>query len=184
MVPRPGVEPGLPYGASNTKTGKFPRTDTSVSLGTFVPLVVENCGFAADSATNLPQFFDPPRGGIALHSSVSTRLLGIDERRRLVYTVHTVRVRGGGVRVGPKKAEANRRKHGIEFLDAVIVFDDDRGITLLDEHPTEERYVTFGMNAHGRVLAVSYALRGNTIRIISAREATSREQAQYEDKRI
>lgn len=43
----------------------------------------------------------------------------------------------------PKKAEANRRKHGIEFLDAVIVFDDDRGITLLDEHPTEERYVTF-----------------------------------------
>ncbi len=74
----------------------------------------------------------------------------------------------------PKKAEANRRKHGIEFLDAVIVFDDDRGITLLDEHPTEERYVTFGMNAYGRVLAVSYALRGNTIRIISAREATSR----------
>ena len=55
---------------------------------------------------------------------------------------------------------------------------------MLDEHPTEERYVTFGMDAHGRVLAVSYALRGNTIRIISAREATSRERAQYEDKRI
>ncbi|MGZ6251925.1 MAG: BrnT family toxin [Candidatus Binataceae bacterium] len=84
----------------------------------------------------------------------------------------------------PKKAEASRRKHGIEFLDAVIVFDDDRGITLLDEHTTEERYLTFGMDAHGRVLAVSYALRGNTIRIISAREATSRERAQYEDKRI
>ncbi len=32
-----------------------------------------------------------------------------------------------------KKAEANRRKHGIEFLDAVIVFDDERGITLVDE---------------------------------------------------
>jgi uncharacterized protein len=54
-----------------------------------------------------------------------------------------------------KKAEANRRKHGIEFLDAVIVFDDDCGITLLDEHPAEERYVTFGMDAQGRVLAVS-----------------------------
>jgi len=84
----------------------------------------------------------------------------------------------------PKKAEANRRKHGIEFLDAVIVFDDDRGITLLDEHPTEERYVTFGTDAEGRVLAVSYALRGNSIRIISARKAASRERAQYEDKRI
>ena len=83
----------------------------------------------------------------------------------------------------PKKAEANRRKHGIEFLDAVIVFDDDRGITLPDENPTEERYVTFGVDAQGRVLAVSYALRGNIIRIISARKATSRERAQYEDKR-
>ena len=82
----------------------------------------------------------------------------------------------------PKKAEANRRKHGVEFLDAVIVFDDDRGITLLDENPTEERYVTFGMDAQGRVLAVSYALRGNTIRIISARKATSQERAQYEDE--
>jgi len=58
VVPRPGIEPGLPYGASNTKTGKFTRTDTSVSLGTFVPFVVENYGFAADSATNPPQFFD------------------------------------------------------------------------------------------------------------------------------
>ena len=84
----------------------------------------------------------------------------------------------------PKKAEANRRKHGIEFLDAVIVFDDDRGITLLDENPTEERYVTFGMDAQRRVLAVSYAVRGDTIRIISARKATSRERAQYEDKKI
>ena len=61
----------------------------------------------------------------------------------------------GGVREGPKKAEANRRKHGVEFLVAVIVFDGDRGITLLDEKPAEERYVTFGMDAQGRVLVVS-----------------------------
>jgi uncharacterized DUF497 family protein len=84
----------------------------------------------------------------------------------------------------PKKAEANRRKHRVEFLDAVIVFDDDRAITVVDEHPTEERYVTFGTDAQGRVLAVSYAIRGDTIRMVSARKATAREQAQYEDKRI
>jgi hypothetical protein len=83
-----------------------------------------------------------------------------------------------------RKVETNRRKHGVEFLDAVIVFDDERGITLLDENPTEERYVTFGMDAQGRVLAISYTLRGNTIRIISARKATAREREQYEDKRI
>ncbi|MBV8772673.1 MAG: BrnT family toxin [Deltaproteobacteria bacterium] len=84
----------------------------------------------------------------------------------------------------PKKAETNRRKYGIEFVDAVIVFDDDRAITLVDEHPTEERYVTFGLDAQGRLLAVSYAVRIGTIRIISARKATARERAQYEDKRI
>jgi uncharacterized protein len=83
-----------------------------------------------------------------------------------------------------KKAEQNLREHGVEFVDAVIVFDDDRAITLLDEHLREERYLTFGMDAQGRVLAVSYTVRGSSIRIISARKATSRERSQYEDKRI
>ena len=84
----------------------------------------------------------------------------------------------------PKKAEQNFRKHGVEFVDAVIVFDDDRAITLPDEHSSEERFLTFGMDAQGRILAVSYAVPGSAIRIISARRATSRERAQYEDKRI
>ncbi len=65
----------------------------------------------------------------------------------------------------------------------VIVFDDDRAITLLDEHPTEERYVTFGMDAQRRVLA-AYALCGGHTRIIPARMATAREKPQYQDKRI
>ena len=75
VVPRPGIEPGLSYSASKTKTGKFPRTDTSVSLGTFVPLVVENYGFAADPATNLPQIFEPYRSEAAFHSSALYRLI-------------------------------------------------------------------------------------------------------------
>lgn len=84
----------------------------------------------------------------------------------------------------PKKAALNLRKHGVEFVDTVVVFEDDRAITLPDEHPSEERYLTFGMDAQGRVLAISYAVKGRTLRIISARKATSRERAQYEDKRI
>ena len=51
----------------------------------------------------------------------------------------------------PKKAESNLQKHGVEFVDAVIVFEDDRAITLFDEHPDEERYVSFGMDAETRV---------------------------------
>jgi uncharacterized DUF497 family protein len=84
----------------------------------------------------------------------------------------------------PKKAERNLRLHGVEFVDAAIVFNDDRAITLLDEHPKEERYLTFGMDAYGQILAVSYAIRRGTIRIISARKATRRERTQYEDRRI
>lgn len=84
----------------------------------------------------------------------------------------------------PIKAERNLRKHGVEFVDVVIVFNDDRAITLPDEHPNEERYLTFGMDAYGRISTVSYEVRDGAVRIISARRATRREQAQNEDKRI
>lgn len=47
------------------------------------------------------------------------------------------------------KAKLNRQKHGIDFADAVSVFADDTAITILDEHPDEERFVTIGMNAFG-----------------------------------
>jgi uncharacterized DUF497 family protein len=108
----------------------------------------------------------------------------VDEQPNALYSVHTPRRQRLEFEWDPKKAEANRRKHGIEFLDAVIVFDDDRAITLVDEHPKEERYLTFGMDAQARLLAVSYAVRRSAMRIISARAATSRERAQYEDRRI
>ena len=48
----------------------------------------------------------------------------------------------------------------------------------------EERYLTFGIDAYGRILAVAYEVRKDLIRIISARKATRRERAQYEDKRV
>lgn len=37
-----------------------------------------------------------------------------------------------------------------------------------------------GMDALGRVLVVAYTMRGERIRIISARRATRRERAEYE----
>jgi uncharacterized protein len=80
-----------------------------------------------------------------------------------------------------KKAASNRRKHGIDFADVVAVFADDFAITVMDEHPNEERFVTIGMDAFGRVLVVIYTWRGDQrIRIISARKATSQERKQYE----
>jgi uncharacterized DUF497 family protein len=57
--------------------------------------------------------------------------------------------------------------------------EDDRAITVSDDSIDEERWVTIGMDALGRVLVVVYAWRGQKIRIISARRATARESRQY-----
>ena len=79
------------------------------------------------------------------------------------------------------KAAANLSKHGIDFADAVSVFSDSLAITLTDERFEEERFITIGIDAFGRVLIVVYTWRGNEIRLISARKATSRERKQYEE---
>ena len=81
------------------------------------------------------------------------------------------------------KERANRNKHGIAFADAISVFADDNGITIEDEHPDEERFVTMGLDAFGRILVVVYTWRGESIRIISARKATVSERTQYKEWR-
>ena len=62
----------------------------------------------------------------------------------------------------PAKVRTNRRKHGIDFADAVTVFTDEQALTLPDEeHPAEERYITIGMDALGRILVVIYKVVPN-----------------------
>lgn len=78
------------------------------------------------------------------------------------------------------KAKSNLLKHGIDFADAVSVFNDDTAITVLDDYPDEERFVTIGMNAFGQILVVVYTWREDNIRIISARKATRMECKQYQ----
>jgi hypothetical protein len=80
-----------------------------------------------------------------------------------------------------EKASANLNKHGIDFADAVSAFSDDLAITLTDERYEEERFITIGMDAFGRVLVVVYTWRGNDIRLISARKAMRHERTQYEE---
>jgi len=70
-------------------------------------------------------------------------------------------------------------KHGIDFADAATVFDDSNAVTIDYPDHNEERFVTIGMDAYGRILVVVYTWRGDVIRIISARKATKPEQKQY-----
>jgi len=80
----------------------------------------------------------------------------------------------------PKKSAANLRKHGIRFAEAVIVFQDERALTIEDQHSEEERFMREGMDAKGRILVVVYTWREERVRIISARQATPREREKYE----
>ncbi len=80
------------------------------------------------------------------------------------------------------KAGINFRKHGVRMPEAIPVFDDPSAITISDDEsdPEEQRFVTLGMGAMGRLLVVVYMWRGDNIRIISARRAEAHECEQYE----
>jgi uncharacterized DUF497 family protein len=69
--------------------------------------------------------------------------------------------------------------------EAIPVFDDPRAITIVDDEsdPSEQRFITLGMGAAGRLLVVAYAWRGENIPIISARPAENHEREEYEADR-
>ncbi|MGQ0604656.1 MAG: BrnT family toxin [Anaerolineales bacterium] len=79
------------------------------------------------------------------------------------------------------KAERNRRKHGVTFDEAKTVFHDPMFVTVIDdEHSDDEaRYITIGLSERGRLLLVAHTDRDETIRIISARPATKKEERFY-----
>ena len=84
----------------------------------------------------------------------------------------------------PAKAKMNLRKHGIAFREAATVLRDPLGITIFDpDHSDEEdRFITFGFSAAGRLLMVAHTERGERIRIISARRLTRAEREAYEEE--
>jgi uncharacterized protein len=80
------------------------------------------------------------------------------------------------------KAGLNFRKHGVRMPEAIVVFDDPYAITITDDEsaPDEQRFVTLGIGATGRLLAVVYTWRGENLRIISVRPAEAHEREEYE----
>ena len=82
----------------------------------------------------------------------------------------------------PTKAVTNFRKHLVHFADAVGVFEDDNAITIPDTSSSEERFKTLGLDFMGRLLVVAYTYRGDTIRVISARKATTVQRKSYDRK--
>jgi len=81
----------------------------------------------------------------------------------------------------PAKAAGNLRKHGVSFADAESVFMDPLALHRIDpDAEGEERFVAIGAGSAGYLLVVVYTLRGEAIRLISARRATPVEIRAYE----
>jgi uncharacterized DUF497 family protein len=81
------------------------------------------------------------------------------------------------------KAAANFAAHGVSFEAAKPVFDDPFAIERLDVRRNygEERFNIIGM-VEGRVLFVAYTMRGDKVRIISARGAEPYERRQCHEE--
>ena len=82
-----------------------------------------------------------------------------------------------------EKARGNLDKHGVSFEQAATVFGDPLSLTVADpDHSDEEdRFVTIGQTAGSDTVVVVHTDRDEGVRIISARQATSRERRQYEE---
>lgn len=83
----------------------------------------------------------------------------------------------------PEKARQNLRKHGVRFSDAEPVLFDVNAVTIEDPAAEgEQRHVTVGLDALGRVLVVVFTYRGEDLRLISARRANQGERRRYEER--
>jgi len=78
------------------------------------------------------------------------------------------------------KAARNLRKHGVSFAHAESALHDSNALTVEDpDAKDEQRFATLGMDALGRILVVVHTPRGERLRIISARKASSKECENY-----
>lgn len=79
-----------------------------------------------------------------------------------------------------EKATLNERKHGIPFPFATRVFLDEKRLEWIDTRRQygEPRWITIGL-IESVEIAVAYTVRGETIRLISARKAERHEREDY-----
>lgn len=79
-----------------------------------------------------------------------------------------------------EKATLNERKHGVPFPFATRVFLDENRLEWIDTRRQygEPRWITIGL-IESVEIAVAYTVRGETIRLISARKAERHEREDY-----
>jgi uncharacterized DUF497 family protein len=85
-----------------------------------------------------------------------------------------------------QKAISNYEKHGVSFEETATIFSDPEALDWedTDHSQTEKRFKRLGMSIGKRILLVVYTVRRTkngkeTIRIISARQASRKERKAY-----
>jgi hypothetical protein len=93
-----------------------------------------------------------------------------------------MRVGDTGFEWDDEKAISNFADHGVSFEEAVTVFGDPLATTVHDpDHSDEEeRWLTTGVSSSQRTLIVWHTDRGESVRLIGARETTPHERRAYE----
>ena len=76
------------------------------------------------------------------------------------------------------KRQSNMRKHRLDFIDAVVIFEAPHVITDARSVGDERRFMATGWMDDGFVTVV-FTKRGTAIRIISVRSARNVEQRRY-----
>ena len=82
-----------------------------------------------------------------------------------------------------KKSDINLSKHGIDFNNAVALWDDEDRIQIQTAFPIENRSILIG-KIEKKLWAAIYTHRNNAIRIISVRRARKKEAMIYGQKEI
>jgi uncharacterized DUF497 family protein len=78
----------------------------------------------------------------------------------------------------PGKSSSNRRKHGIDFESARLLWADERRIVVPARNTGEERFALVA-SLHGRIWTCIFTHRAERIRIISIRRARYEEESRY-----
>ena len=77
------------------------------------------------------------------------------------------------------KSLSNKQKHGIDFEEAKLLWNDDKMVEIKTSFEDEERFINIG-KINSKVYAVIITYRKENIRIISARRARKKEIEIYE----
>jgi uncharacterized DUF497 family protein len=79
------------------------------------------------------------------------------------------------------KRKSNLEKHGLDFVDAHLVYESPNKITFQSPREAEARMQDIAMVAvHGRALTLVYVERGSDIHAVSFRVASRKEREVYE----